>query len=64
MPVAGPPPPSQAPQTEATQTQAPQGLASVRAVVNIAAGGVGPDAALRLAEIAAEFGLELSLIHI
>ena len=52
MPIAGP-----------SLTLAPHGVATVRAVVNTAAGGVGPDAALRLAEIAAEFGLEIEIVE-
>jgi diacylglycerol kinase family enzyme len=50
MPVAGHP-----------RSQAPHGLATVRVVANTAAGGVGPDVGLRLAEIASDFALDMEV---
>jgi diacylglycerol kinase family enzyme len=47
------------PLADSLHPQAPQRIVTARAVLNAASGGVGPNAAARLAEIAAAAGLEI-----
>jgi diacylglycerol kinase family enzyme len=49
------------PLADPAQPTAPQRISTAQVVVNIASGGVGPDAAERLARIGATFGLEMSV---